>query len=187
MNTTGRRLKHPRITKTMSRSAWPRGGAALRAVCPLQFITICWSFTMTNCPTRLQFCGRVAHTQQSCDAGPPPFQWPRLPITPRTPTGLWKSVIEWVDVVTLINHINLDLLVGGLKVMTMRLMKWVNFSPSASSLRLLTIRREEEEEKQRRRGVTKAHNQDLAANWMSAFINDEPYEKKTLRIRILID
>lgn len=54
----------------------------------------------------------------------------RLPtsLSPNTPTRLWKTVIEWVYVVKLINHINLYLLVGWLKAMTIRLMKLVNSS-----------------------------------------------------------
>lgn len=50
------------------------------------------------------------------------------PYHPNTPTCLWKTVIEWVYVVKLINHINLYLLVGWLKAMTIRLMKLVNSS-----------------------------------------------------------
>lgn len=48
---------------------------------------------------------------------------PHLPIS-----SLWKTVIGWVYVVRLINHINLYLLVGWLRAMTIRLMKLVNSS-----------------------------------------------------------
>ncbi len=75
---------------------------------------------MTNCLTRLQFCG-LGSSQSELLGRPPPYH-------PNTPTCLWKMVIEWVYVVKLINHINLYLLVGWLKAMTIRLMKLVNSS-----------------------------------------------------------
>lgn len=96
------------------------------------------------------------------------------PYHPNTPTCLWKTVIEWVYVVKLINHINLYLLVGGLKAMTIRLMKLVNFSyphhtPNYNGPK-----------KKLGKGdcYDKISNQDLPANWMSAFINDEVYKKR---------
>lgn len=62
--------------------------------------------------------------------------------------------------------------------MTIRLMKLVNSSYPHHTPNY----NEPKKEKKQRKGdcYDKIGNQDLAANWMSAFINDEVY-KKTLR------
>lgn len=70
--------------------------------------------------------GWVPHRASCSAAHLPSLAVP--PYHPNTPTCLWKTVIEWVYVVKLINHINLYLLVGWLKAMTIRLMKLVNSS-----------------------------------------------------------
>lgn len=63
--------------------------------------------------------------------------------------------------------------------MTIRLMKLVN---SSYPPRTFNYNEPKEKKKRQRKGgcYDKIGNQDLAANWMSAFINDEVY-KKTLR------
>ena len=120
------------------------------------------------------FVGWVPHRASCSAAHLPSLAAP--PYHPNTPTCLWKTVIEWVYVVKLINHINLYLLVGWLKAMTIRLMKLVN-----SSYPHYTPNYNEQKKKHRKGDCyDKIGNQDLPANWMSAFINDEVY-KKTLR------
>lgn len=114
---------------------------------------------------------QAAQTPSSLQQLAPPYH-------PNTPTCLWKSVIEWVYVVKLINHINLYLLVGWLKAMTIRLMKLVN-----SSYPRHTPNYEERGEKgiQRETVMTKlAIKIWLLIECLVFFINDELY-KKTLR------
>lgn len=123
------------------------------------------------------FVGRAPQRASCSAAHLPSLAAP--PYHPNTPTCLWKTVIEWVYVVRLINHINLYLLVGWLKAMTIRLMKLVNSSYPHHDT---TNYNKPGGEKKHRKGdcYDRIGNQDEAANWMSAFINDEAY-KKTLR------
>lgn len=73
-----------------------------------------------------------APRRKGCSEGP--LHSTHLPLYYlNTPTCLWKTVIEWVYVVKLINHINLCLLVGWLRAVKIRLMKLVN---SSSNTRL---------------------------------------------------
>lgn len=74
---------------------------------------------------------------------------------------------------------------GWLKAMTIRLMKLVNFSYPHHTP---DYNEPKKKKKKHRKGdcYDKIGNQDLAANWMSAFINDE-VSKKDLEEGILID
>lgn len=66
------------------------------------------------------------------------------------------------------------LLVGWLKAMTIRLMKLVN-----SSYPHHTFNYNKKLKHIKGGCYDKIGNQDLAANWMSTFINDEVYKKKS--------
>lgn len=112
---------HERQNVTESNKTGVAGVSALHNSSPFIYHPR-WLITWLH----FNFVGWVPHRASCSAAHLPSLAAP--PYHPNTPTCLWKTVIEWVYVVKLINHINLYLLVGWLKAMTIRLMKLVNSS-----------------------------------------------------------